>query len=434
MISSLNATEPSPSEAVENHRKIINSHWSDLLKLLSDSSLLDILREKQKQDRLPDSLGFNLFRLISGTYYRENFHSDIIRSLLDPTESHGAGHRHVHAFIEWLKKCRPDLVALNPQDFQNVEVTREQHGRIDIVIKSSNKAIIVENKIYGARDMERQLPRYLDKLEDGKFEVVAIVYLTLNQSKDPVKTNWLPAVGAKASDLDRVQALLIPVVAFSHDPRSLLDWIQECERNTTEFDTLAALRQYRQLIQHLGAHAMSDSLMEKLYEKITDPKDPSFLPNARSLVNIMDDLPQYRASRIKKRFEANCRPFLGVSSKSGRVTFSGQGVGEYDYLMLDVHCTEDVSILSIWDWDYLEFDMSRVDNVITEKSLDKKLFRCLMHEPLPHISQCWIQIYKFPKDESNLIDDLKHVFLKLEEWKSERGSNPSAESVPRELI
>lgn len=34
---------------------------------------------------------FNPFTLISELYYRENFHSDIIRAILDPGESHKEG-------------------------------------------------------------------------------------------------------------------------------------------------------------------------------------------------------------------------------------------------------------------------------------------------------------------------------------------------------
>ena len=32
-------------------------------------------------------IGFNLFALISDLYYRENFHSDILRALIDPSRS-----------------------------------------------------------------------------------------------------------------------------------------------------------------------------------------------------------------------------------------------------------------------------------------------------------------------------------------------------------
>lgn len=437
MITTLTATELSPTEAVTRYLEITLSHWSDLLKLLSDTSLQHILHQKQEQDLLTDSLDFNLFRLISGIYYRENFHSDIMRALLEPSESHEAGHRHVHAFIDWLKKWR-DLEGLNLKHFQDVEVKREKHGRVDIVIcnKFSKKAIIVENKINGAPDMPRQLPRYLDNLEKDGFEVVAIVYLTLNQIKMPVETEWLPAIGNNPSDHDRIYKLLIPVVAFSHVSPSLLDWIQEGERNTTQFDTLAALRQYRQLIQHLGAHAMNDTLMEKFYEKITDPTDPSFLPNAKSLVNIMNDLPEYRTCRLKKIFESDCRPFTkihcggcsGGCSGGCRIIFSDDGGGDYDFLNVDVWCFESSSILAIWDSGFEDHKLSRINIVVSEAAMDGFLEECSQDDSKRGISDSLIKTYRFPEEEKNLESDLKDIFLKLKKWKLDRQVKSAAHS------
>ena len=425
MLPSFNTVLLSPFAAVEKHRKIIFSHWKDLRGLLSSPGLKDILRKKQEQDLLPDSLGFNLFRLISGTYRWENFHSDILGALLDPAESHGAGHRHVHAFIEWLRTCR-HLEGLNPQFFQDVEVKREKHGRVDIVIcdKSAKKAIIVENKINGAPDMERQLPRYLDRLEDDDFDVVAIVYLTLNQIKKPSETGWRPATEGKFSDHDRIHGLLVPVVAFSHHSRNLLEWIQNCEQSTNEFDTLAAFRQYRQLIQHLGAHAMNDTLMNEFYDEIT--KDKSFLMNARSLVKIVNDLPQYRASRIKSLFESKCRPFLTIALwGTNRVVFLDDVGGQFDYLRIDIHCHETFSILTLWDRDYENYNMSRLDTAVIEMGLGGDFTGCPENKTLG-ITHSRMKKYQFPEDDDSLEADLTTLFNKVENWKSLHSSEHTA--------
>ena len=43
-------------------------------------------KNHSKEDR------YNLFRIISNLYYRENFHSDIISFFLDPNGNHGCKH------------------------------------------------------------------------------------------------------------------------------------------------------------------------------------------------------------------------------------------------------------------------------------------------------------------------------------------------------
>jgi len=407
-----------PVEVVEKHREIANFYWNDLLKFLNNRSLSETLREKQEQNLLPDALGFNLFRLISGIYHRENFHSDIICALLEPTESHGAGHRHVHAFIRWLKTCR-DLEGLNIEDFHDVEVSKEKHGRIDILIRNRSakrRSIIIENKINGAGDMNRQLPRYLDRMEDEGSEVVAIVYLTLNQIKNPDQTTWHAAVGQKRSDFHRLRELLIPTVAFSHDSRSLLEWIQDCERKTNEFETLTALRQYRQLIQHLGAHAMNETITEKFYEEII--KDKNILTNTKSLLEIVNDLPHYRAIRLKREFESRCRPFLEAAIwGNDRVAFLG---GSEEYLRIEIRLTPESSILCVWDRDYPEHKLSRIDIIMKETSLSGLLTRCAQHDSIKDINNTWIKSYNFPEGESNLREDIENVICELDRWVKDR--------------
>src|SRR4029077_16538447 len=55
-------------------------------------------REKRQVD-----LGFNLFAIVSELYYRENFHSDILKVLLDPQSPHGYGDKALRLFLVFLK-------------------------------------------------------------------------------------------------------------------------------------------------------------------------------------------------------------------------------------------------------------------------------------------------------------------------------------------
>ena len=59
-------------------------------------------RLRRLGERKDTSLGFNAFALVSDTYYRENFHSDIIRAILDPHSGHGEGALFLRKFVDFI--------------------------------------------------------------------------------------------------------------------------------------------------------------------------------------------------------------------------------------------------------------------------------------------------------------------------------------------
>ena len=48
------------------------------------------------------SLGFNAFALVSNTYHRENFHSDILAAILNPLSEHGEGALFLKQFLTFI--------------------------------------------------------------------------------------------------------------------------------------------------------------------------------------------------------------------------------------------------------------------------------------------------------------------------------------------
>ena len=161
----------------------------------------DFLRENASQikqicDRTNTEIGFNAFALVSDMYYRENFHSDIIAAILDPHSGHRQGILFLRRFVDFLA----DEAAANGHDKvskdlrnlaidESVEVVREE-GRIDIKIKGDEWAIIIENKINGARDMDRQIPRYIEECRGNGEKIVAVVYLTAAKKGFPSENGW----------------------------------------------------------------------------------------------------------------------------------------------------------------------------------------------------------------------------------------------------
>ncbi len=121
--------------------------------------------EKYKEAQLKRNeyeLGFNIFALISETYHKENFHSDIISALLNPIGKHNEGDLFLNLFLQFLQTKftkQVDAISNNygANPYVDKEFPIEGQRRIDILIASDTNAIIIENKINDAIDMENQI-------------------------------------------------------------------------------------------------------------------------------------------------------------------------------------------------------------------------------------------------------------------------------------
>lgn len=223
-------------------------------------------------DRRDTSIGFNAFTLASDIYYRENFHSDIIAAILDPSAKHGEGKMFLSLFIRCLETAAmrqnkqniaEDLKALYPLN-GNIIVTREE-GRVDVKIAAPEWVIIIENKINGAADMPRQLPRYVEEC-GGPKKVKAIVYLTASEPKDPDKNGW------ENGDSEMVDSRLIKLVGFSETPSrpNLVDgWLAQCELAANGFATKSILAQYSELVKHQAGETMNQEEVKKLFASLS---------------------------------------------------------------------------------------------------------------------------------------------------------------------
>ena len=203
-------------------------------------------RLRSLSNRKDISLGFNAFALVSDTYYRENFHSDVIRAILDPRSGHGEGVLFLEKFVKFISaEAKTDVLAKALREVvvnDSVEVVREE-GRIDVKIKSESPkwTIIVENKINGAGDMERQIPRYIEQCRERGENVVAVVYITASVKGLPSQDGW------KVNDDIMVEPLLVPVIGYSETQsvRNLAeDWIGPCALAAHGFHAKAILEQY----------------------------------------------------------------------------------------------------------------------------------------------------------------------------------------------
>lgn len=271
-----------------------------------------------------DDFGFNVFKLVSDTFYRENFHSDVLAAFFDMRGAHGEQRLFLHQFIQLLKISKPKVAAeIDPGDFLDYETEREI-GRIDIRVldRSRKKAIIVENKINNAVDQPRQLPEYVKKTESLGFQVVAIVYLSMDGLKRPSESDWFK------EERPAIEPRLIQVAAFTDGKRPDLvsHWVNPCLERVSNADALVILRQYSRLLQHLGADAMNYAIMEEFHNAMLQGDN---FRTAVSLREMLDGLVRHRGKRIVEMFSGRSEPFnvVYVVDSNGSVQFYVQPQG-----------------------------------------------------------------------------------------------------------
>ena len=324
---------------MQGWEQIIYDHAEVIAKFLSSESCCNICGEYHRLKKQENKDAFNVFSLVSDLYYRENFHSDIIRFFLDTTEKHECGDKFLSLFISMLNALGKTI---NPVHYQDAVAVREE-GRIDILVKSnsSNRAIIIENKINNAGDMPRQMPRYFDYVSPN-LTIDAIVYIPLDRSKEPDKHDWTE------EDKTKVSPLLIIVPAYDKKMINLVaDWLLPAELATDNINIVSTLRQYSQLIKSLNTHIMDTVILEKFYNEI---KKESNLKSAISIRNMLNDLPGYLAIRIQDKFGKQCHPFDKIWLNGNRkqdAVFEHANIQNI-YVKMDISCYENGYDVIFW--------------------------------------------------------------------------------------
>ncbi len=272
----------------------------------------ELIRIRHTQENVDP--GFNAFNLISDTFYRENFHSDIIKAILDVDGKHQAGNEYLLLFISLLNQFlkKDSKTPIDSNHYKNkVSVTREV-GRRDItIIGENNHAIIIENKINDAGDTNNQIPSYVEKLESENRIVDVVVYLTLNQAKEPNEATWKVTREKK----NEIKNKLISLRAFNGKENDLCSgWLKKCIDITAHIDSLSILRQYHKILKYLTRNHMDHEYMKTFYNYLEKKQENSEI--LLSIRNASNELPWYICTEIYNHFQVknDVQPFdhIGV--------------------------------------------------------------------------------------------------------------------------
>ena len=212
------------------------------MQILLDKILKLVEKDRRLQaQRIKDGDTFNVFSILGLQSYEVRTHSAFIGELLSPTGSHGCNDKLLAAFL----KSVPALA-----DFvfntKNAEVTLEasigltnktmtEGGRIDLLIKSGNKVIVIENKIY-ADDQKNQMKRYQNFCQ--QYDDYRLLYLNLDGIEP-----------SEDSTVDMVLDEDYHIISYSED---ILYWLEQCKKVCkNRMLVLSSIVQYSNLIKEL---------------------------------------------------------------------------------------------------------------------------------------------------------------------------------------
>jgi hypothetical protein len=266
----------------------------DITSFINNNDINELNRQLLSiQDEMTTN-SYNIFSVSSYNTYLENFHSDVIAMLLNPSEKHNKKNLYLNLFLDYLNE-RGALI--NKDDFAFCEITREK-GKIDIWIKdnTSRKSIIIENKINNAPDREKQLENYYTYSNESKFEVVAIVYLTLDGNKNAPKT-----------DNENLNEKIINLSAFANIGQDLCSgWLFKCYDKSEDTHNRSFIFQFIKLIKHLSKKGMDNKIKDDFYAIIKEKEE---FDKAKTISILFEGLKIYRANMLINKLDEKWWPF-----------------------------------------------------------------------------------------------------------------------------
>ncbi len=194
---------------------------------------------------------FNIFEILDVT--NEKYHTRTLHALLNYNKNKNYFLPKFIDHINTLKNENGNSLNLQLSDFGNACVEQEKN-HIDLLItdKTSKKAIIIENKLNGAIDQPRQIPRYYDAVLKKGYEVVAIIYIPRNERKNPDRTTWTQ------KDKNDVDPKLRIFPGYDEQSPDLEKWLADCEASYSgdelshadNQNVVAILTQYRNYLRY----------------------------------------------------------------------------------------------------------------------------------------------------------------------------------------
>lgn len=227
---------------------------------------------------------FTFFELISDLYYREKFHSDILFSILNKNTPDIGRDYFLKLFLDYLGI---PIEVFNPEKEYTIKLEQPtgkiqkneedlgKKGFIDVFIYNDSQALIIENKINYAPDMENQLVRYMKYVEEElEIKKYAVIYLTLtdDKNKKPPISSYSKEFNYYSEKLRNVnEKVLYECYAVGENSFSntfLKNCLNRLRMENNSQIASVFLEQYKILLDHEGGYSYMENLERETLESI----------------------------------------------------------------------------------------------------------------------------------------------------------------------
>ena len=227
---------------------------------------------------------FTFFELISDLYYREKFHSDILFSILNKNTPDIGRDYFLKLFLDYLGI---PIEVFNPEKKYTIKLEQPtgkiqkneedlgKKGFIDVFIYNDSQALIIENKINYAPDMENQLVRYMKYVEEElEIKKYAVIYLTLtdDKNKKPPISSYSKEFNYYSEKLRNMnEKVLYECYAVGENSFSntfLKNCLNRLRMENNSQIASVFLEQYKILLDHEGGYSYMENLEKETLESI----------------------------------------------------------------------------------------------------------------------------------------------------------------------
>lgn len=287
---------------------------------------------KSKKAALPYSIN-----VVRELHANENANSRILRGLLQ--YSRNGQYPILQSFIELLQTIADCPIDIS---IQAPELINEQDNRIDLLIKEKDSyAIIVENKIWGACDQEKQIERYIDYVIDLGIprRSIFVVYLTLDGNKKVSDISLTDKAKKHLGYSNKNNGRFI-CMNFKDDIMPWLDTLMDLEETRNEPLLSSSITLYIDFLKKYFDAREEDIEIENYLEKqLMDKLQANSLKELLDTWEDVDKLQEIVSSAANKKIEGICRQKICNTLEKKGYHIRAYDF-QYDYFDLEVDIPE----------------------------------------------------------------------------------------------
>jgi hypothetical protein len=215
-------------------------------------NLLDKIKILEyKYKKLKDNDSFNIFTVLHKGNDEVKLHSQFLYTLLNPEGSHNKKNEFLRFFL--------DILEIENFDYDAVKVYKEYRD-IDILIRNTRQAVIIENKIW-ADDTYKQIEGYYDIISKEGIKDIRLIYLSPH-GREPSEDS----LGRLKNDqnIDKI----LTIASYKND---ISRWIEECIKSSAlQAPLRETLCQYQKLIAEITGMTMNKEECLEIIELLAE--------------------------------------------------------------------------------------------------------------------------------------------------------------------